>query len=474
MSFETVVGLEIHIRLATRTKLFCGCPNVAGGTPNSRVCPVCLGLPGTLPVLNAHAVTLGLRLAAALGAEIPEVSVFARKQYVYPDLPRNYQITQWDPPLAVGGALAGGVGRDAWRLPLQRLHLEEDAARLVHRPGELTLIDFDRAGAPLLEVVTEPALRSGAEAERSVRALQRLVRWLDVSAARPEAGDLRCDANVSVRPPGSTALGDRVELKNMNSSRGVRLAVAYEAKRQAALLEAGGEIPTETRTWDPARCETVLLRAKEDEPEYRYLQEPDLPPLRIHAEETKPELPEAPWTTERRFVSGLGLTREHAAVLTATRAMADLFESVLAAGAVPRGAAQLLTGEATALARERGATTASLPWRADLLAGIVGLVASGAVPASRTRDLLVAVLDRGADPAAEIARRGWAAVTDPDQLGEWIDAVLDRAGEQVAAYREGKRGLVGWFVAQVVAASGGRAEPQTVARLLEERLKQSG
>ncbi len=472
MNYETVVGLEIHIRLATATKLFCGCANRSGGVPNSRVCSVCLGLPGTLPVLNARAVSLGLRLAAALGADIPEVSIFARKQYVYPDLPRNYQITQWDPPLAVGGALVGGVGGDPWRVPLRRIHLEEDAARLTHRAGADTRIDFDRAGAPLLEVVTEPVLRSGAEAERSVRALQRLVRWLEVSAARPEAGDLRCDANVSVRVRGSAALGSRVELKNMNSSRGVRLAVAYEAMRQEALLAAGGEVLTETRTWDPDRCETVLLRAKEDVPEYRYLPEPDLPPLRITAAEARPALPEAPWTRERRFVSELGLTQEHAAVLTASRAMADLYESVLAEGASARNAAQLLTGEATALARERKTPMVSLPWQAPRLARLVDLIASGVVPAARTRELLVAILDREADPVEEVERRGWTVVIDQDLLGPWIETVLDRSEVQVAAYRGGKRGLLGWFVAQVVTLSGGRADPGSVARLVAARLSE--
>lgn len=470
MTFETIIGLEIHLRLATATKLFCACPVEGPGGPNTKICPVCLGLPGTLPVLNGRAVGLGLRLAAALEATPAPVSLFARKQYVYPDLPRNYQITQLDPPLATGGRIEGLTADGLWAVPLTRLHLEEDAARLEHRSDGPSGVDFDRAGAPLAEIVTAPFPGAGAEAERCVRALQRLARWIGVSAARMEAGELRCDANISIRPAGSLGLGPRVELKNMNSARGVRLAVDHEAARQAGIVASGETVEEETRTWDPVRRRTVTLRRKEDEPDYRYLPEPDLPPLRPDPASIQQDLPELPWRRELRFRDELGLDPERAAAATAHRAVADFLEEVVAAGAAPRAAANLLWGAAAAVANERGVDLAEPDWSIEHLAGLANLTASGDLPVRHAADLLLTSLDEGADPVEEAGRLGLLVEHDDARLEAWVDEAVAAAPDEAEACRAGRTALLGWFVGRVVELSGGRADPRRAAALLRDRL----
>jgi len=470
VSWETVVGLEVHLRLATRSKLFCGCANRYGGDPNSLTCPVCLGLPGTLPTLNRRAVELGVRLAVALGARVNPTSIFARKQYVYPDLPRNYQITQMDPPLAEGGALE--IGSDGRSIPLERLHLEEDAGRLDHEAPGYSRVDFNRAGTPLLEIVTPPALASGAEAEAFLRELQALARWLDASRARMEEGGMRCDANISLRRPGADVLGARVELKNMNSPRNVRLALEHEAVRMAALLDRGGEVREETRTWVPERRLTAVLRAKEDAPDYRYLPEPDLAPLtvaEVWAERIAAALPESRRRVRRRFTAELGLSDDAAAYLTGSRARAAFFEEAVACGVDAQAAARLLTGEGAALANERGTTVEQMGWSPAHIAELAGMVSSGEVLASHAPMLLAAMADGGRSPRDLAAREGLTVDRDPGRLEAWVDDVLAAHPDQVAAWREGRDAIESWLIGRVIAASGGTADPRDVRKTLAER-----
>jgi aspartyl-tRNA(Asn)/glutamyl-tRNA(Gln) amidotransferase subunit B len=465
------VGLEIHARLTTRSKLFCGCANDPAAPPNRAICPVCAGLPGSLPAVNAAAVRQAVRIALALGARVATVSRFDRKHYFYPDLPRNYQITQYERPLATGGVVTLADGS---RVPLERMHLEEDAAR-VRVPaggGGPWSIDLNRAGTPLIELVTAPVLGSGASAAATVAAVRRLLIHLAAGDGHLETGGLRCDVNVSLAGAPDPA-ASRVEIKNLNSLQAIARAVAYESVRQAGAANRGAGLTRETRSWDPIAGVTVPLRDKEAVRDYLYLPEPDLPPLELAAADVARlagELPELPVARERRFRRELGLTAEAARVLVETPERADRFEAVAARLGDPRVAARWLRGEWLAALRAAGLSeTDALPSHAEL-AELLVLLRDGTLSETSARAVLAEMLAGGGRAAAIVERRRLHRIDEPATLERWIEDVLAEHPREVARYREGKRALLDYFVGRVLARSDGRAEPREIRDRLRARL----
>jgi len=476
-AWEPVIGLEVHVHLKTRSKIFCRCENRFGADPNTLVCPVCLGYPGTLPVLNARAVELAATLALALGCEVAERSVFARKNYFYADLPKGYQISQFDRPLAMRGLLPLADSPRAIRV--HRLHLEEDAGKLLHEwPGGgptdgVSLVDFNRCGVPLVEIVSEPEIASAAEAEDYLRSLHQVLLFTGASDGNLEEGSLRCDANVSLRRPGEERLGTKVEVKNLNSFKHVAHAVDYEILRQAAVLDAGGTIPQETRSFDAESGRTRTLRGKEAAHDYRYFPDPDLPLLQLAAErlaELAAALPEMPWKRRTRLVEELGLPATDARDLVAQRELADYFEAVVAAApALPRAAANWVRNDVARELKERQATieSAIAPQR---LAEVLLLVENGEVSSGAARELLREIWTTDESAAAAMARLGLAQVRDETQLVAWVQEVLEKSPSQVAQVREGRTQVLGFLVGQVMKRSAGRAEPRRVQELVKAAL----
>ncbi len=470
---EALIGLELHVRLATRTKLFCGCRVDPAAAPNTHVCPVCAGLPGALPAPNAAAVRQGLRLAAALGCTVAPDSSFARKQYLYPDLPRNYQITQQARPLARGGVLEFGDDLAPGRLTLQGIHLEEDAGRSRSVHDGRVSVDLNRAGAPLAEIVTAPELRTGEEAYQVLRALRRLLRWLDVSEARMEDGDLRCDANISLRGPDG-APGPRVELKNLNTARGVARALEFERARLHARLADGLASVPETRAWNAEARRTEPLRAKETAADYRFLEDPDLPPLTgldAAAELARRALPELPGVRARRLARLHGLEPELLRAVTADRAACDRFEALARYAGDARAAARWCAGPVAALARERGAAVVPGAVR---LARLLRLEAVGRVAPPQARALLPLLVDDPRDPLAVAAAHGLTVAVAGADLEALAAAVLAETPAQVSAYHGGKAALLGWFVGRVLARVDGRADPAAVRAAVTRILTRGG
>jgi len=476
--FEAVIGLEVHVQLLTETKMFCRCPNRFGAAPNTLVCPVCLGYPGTLPVPNRHAVDLAVKLALALGCEVHPASVFARKNYFYPDLPKGYQISQFDRPLAEGGLLP--LSQHDKGVRIERLHLEEDAGKLLHEapgggalPGE-SLVDFNRCGVPLVEIVSRPDMASAGEAQDYLQTLHQLLLYTGTSDGNMEEGSLRCDANVSVRRRGETALGTKTEIKNVNSFRNVGRAIEHEIGRQIEIIAAGGRVVQETRGFDADTGTTRLLRSKEEAHDYRYFPEPDLPPLALTRERIaglRAELPELPWQRRARFVAEYGLSAADAQVLTATRELADYFETAAAVlPANPKGVANWVMGEVLRDLKERRVEISrSMP--PAHLAALVGMVDAGRLSNSAAKEVFAAIRESGEEPSAAVERLGLAQVSDASQIERWIDEVIEQNPGQVGQYRSGKIQVLGFLVGQVMKRSGGRAEPKAVQQLLRQALE---
>jgi aspartyl-tRNA(Asn)/glutamyl-tRNA(Gln) amidotransferase subunit B len=476
--FETVIGLEVHCQLKTATKIFCGCPNRFGAPPNTLVCPVCLGLPGALPVLNRRAVELALRASLALDAEVPRESIFARKNYFYPDLPKGYQISQYERPLALGGqvelTLRDGSTR---RVELLRLHMEEDAGKLMHEGlpwnDPKSGVDFNRSGVPLVEIVSRPDLRSPEEAQAYLVALRAILTYTDVSDGNMEEGSLRCDANVSLRPHGREALGTRVEIKNLNSFRHVARALEYEVARQTALLSAGGEVVQETRLWNAERGETAPLRSKEEAHDYRYFPEPDLPPLAVAAdwiEGARRSLPELPAERRRRFASEYALPPYDAGVLTQEREVADYFEAVARASGNAKAASNWVMNEVLRKLNEGGAALDGCPVTPERLATLIGLVDAGTLGSRGAKDVFETMWAEAADPREIVTREGLAQVSDAGALQSAVAELVAANPAQAATYRAGKTATLGWFVGQVMRRTGGQANPQVVQELLKQAL----
>lgn len=479
MSYEAVVGLEVHVQLKTRTKIFCRCPNRFGAEPNTLICPVCAGYPGSLPVLNREAVNLGVRLALALGCEVREHSLFARKNYFYADLPKGYQISQFDRPIAVGGALP--LAEHDKRVAIRRLHLEEDAGKLLHEapgggalPGK-SLVDLNRCGVPLVEIVSEPQLASPEEAQDYLQTLHQVLLFTATSDGNMEEGSLRCDANVSVRSPGSSMLGTKVEIKNLNSFRNLAKAIGFEVERQGGCLESGRRVVQETRTFDAAHGVTRTMRSKEEAHDYRYFPEPDLPPLllsRDRIEGLLHSLPELPWERRERFQVEYALGVMDARLLTATPQLAAYFEDAVAAYSEnPKGIANWVMTEVLGELKARKADLAEAiePQR---LADLVRLIDEGALSGRGAKQVLGEIWESGEGPAAAMQRLGLVQVRDADEIGVWVDQVLDEHPAPVAQYLDGKEKALGFLVGQVMKRSSGRADPRQARVLLRRSLRE--
>jgi aspartyl-tRNA(Asn)/glutamyl-tRNA(Gln) amidotransferase subunit B len=477
--WETVIGLEVHAQLLTRSKMFCGCATAFGAPPNAQTCPVCQGMPGVLPVINRRAVEFGLRTARALHCRINDECRFARKHYFYPDMPKNYQISQYEAPLAVDGWLEiesdGGVVR---RIGIERLHLEEDVGKLTHEGGvfetaSASLVDFNRAGVPLMEIVSWPDLRSPGDAAEYLRTLRTLLRYLGVCDGNMEAGSLRCDANVSIRRPGATELGTKVEIKNMNSFRHVRDALEHEAARQAHALERGERVVQETRLWNPERGVTVSMRSKEYAHDYRYFPDPDLVPVvpdPAWVSAIDRALPELPRARRQRFEEAYGLPPHDAALLTGDRALADYFEEAVRVHPNPKALANWIGSELLRELKGDPAAVTTSPIRPAALARLVALVDEGTISGKMAKELFERMTRTGEDPDAIVRCEGLRQVADEGAIGRVIDEVVAAHASVVEDYRRGKKQAAGFLVGQVMKATQGKANPQLVNRLLAERL----
>jgi len=468
---EAVIGLEVHVQLATRTKMFCGCPLSFGDPPNVHTCPVCLALPGALPVLNAHAVHYGVMVGLALGCDIAERSIFARKQYFYPDNPKAYQISQYETPLCTGGHLGD--------VRIHRVHLEEDAAKLVHighsgriHGADASIVDFNRGGTPLIEIVTEPDLRSAAQAREWLQLLRSTLRQLGVSDVNMEEGSLRADANVSVRPAGSDTLGTKTELKNMNSFRFLERGIDAELRRQRELIDAGSAVEQETLHFDPQSGSLTPLRSKEEAQDYRYFPEPDLPPLEVTAamvERARADLPELPADRQRRYEDELGLNAESARLLAFREGLGKWFERGLATGeAKPQPLATWITQDLAAVLA--GTEPADSKVEPEALATLVGMVTRKEVAASAGKTVLERLAADGGDPKAIVEAEGLAAMGDGDELEGLVQAAIDANPDAAEKIRAGKQQAVGAIIGHVMRETKGRADGGEVSRIVREKL----
>ena len=473
-AYETVIGLEVHIQLSTATKMFCGCAVAFGAPPNTLVCPVCLGLPGSLPVLNRRAVELGLRTALVLGCRIHAESQFHRKNYYYPDLPKNFQISQYQyadhPPLATGGALTLEAGPPR-RIGIRRVHLEEDTGKLVHAEGR-SLIDYNRSGVPLMEVVTEPDLRSPEDARAFLAQLRTILQYAGVSSGRLEEGTFRCDANLSLRVPGGPP-GIRSEVKNMNSLRSVERALHFEEARQRDILDRGEPVVQETRHWDEHREITFSSREKEEAQDYRYFPEPDLVPLRVDEAwiaRIRADLPELPEARRRRYQDVWGLPEHDARLVTATRPMADFFEETVRLFAQPKIVSNWLVGDVAAYLNAAGLEIDDIPMRPAHLADLLRLTDTGTLSGRSAKDVLEEMLRTGRPPAEIVRERGMVQISDEGLLRRLVDEVIAEQPGPVGDVRAGKERAMAFLVGQVMKKTQGRANPDLVNRILRERL----
>jgi aspartyl-tRNA(Asn)/glutamyl-tRNA(Gln) amidotransferase subunit B len=477
MQWEPVIGLEIHVQLATRAKIFSGASTAYGALPNTQACAVDLGLPGVLPVLNEAAVRMAIKFGLAIEAQIAPRSVFARKNYFYPDLPKGYQISQYELPVVHHGhldiMLDDGTAKS---IGITRAHLEEDAGKSLHEDFHgMTGIDLNRAGTPLLEIVSEPDMRSAKEAVAYMRKLHTLVRYLEISDGNMQEGSFRCDANVSVRPKGEQRLGTRTELKNLNSFRFVERAIEFEIARQIELLESGGMVVQETRLYDPIRNETRSLRVKEEAHDYRYFPDPDLLPLEIDTaliESVRAELPELPDAKKARFVHDFGLSNYDAAVLTSTRELATYYEdTVRHLGGNPKLAANWVMGELAAGLNREGKDISASPVSPAELAGLLKRIADNSISSKIAKEVFEAMWAGQGDADQIIEKRGLKQITDTSEIEAIIDEVLTRNPQQLTQYRIGKEKLFGFFVGQAMKASRGKANPQQVNEILKRKLR---
>jgi aspartyl-tRNA(Asn)/glutamyl-tRNA(Gln) amidotransferase subunit B len=473
--YEMVVGLEVHVQLRTRTKLFCNCSTQFGDPPNRNTCPVCLALPGSLPVVNESAVELATRAALALGAEVHEESIFARKNYFYPDLPKGYQISQFDKPLATDGGLVIGERPDGapLRIGITRVHMEEDAGKSIHdRFSGASAIDLNRAGVPLIEIVSEPDIRSSAEAGSYLRLLKQVLEYVDVSDLNMEEGSLRVDANISIRERGAAKLGTKTEVKNMNSFSGVERALEAEFARQVAIVDGRGTVEQETLLWDADRGTVRPARSKEGSHDYRYFPDPDLPPLRLTNEwiaRIRDRLPELPDARRRRFAEEYHLGAYDIDVLTASPRVADYFESVARAHGDAKTAANWVMGEVLAVLKNTGAPIQQFQVRPADLATLLDMVRAGAVSNTAAKRIFALMVQTGDRPEQIAEREGLAQVGDETQLASWVDEVLSTQAAEWQRYLAGEKKLLGVFVGAVMKKSGGRADPRKVNQLLAAR-----
>ena len=476
-AYDVVIGLEVHAQLATASKMFCGCSTRFGAPPNTHTCPTCLGLPGALPTPNAAAADLAVMVALALGCAVSPTSCFARKHYFYPDLPKGYQITQYDRPLATGGAVSWRLAGRTCTVRLARVHLEEDAGKSLHEgfpdSAGSAYLDFNRSGVPLVEIVTEPDLRSAEDAAEFARRLRAALVTIGASDANMEEGGLRCDANVSLRRRGESALGARTEIKNLNSFRALRRALEFEIARQARVLDAGGRVDTDTRLWDEAGGCTIAMRTKEDSEDYRYFPEPDLPPLAIAPDRIarlRAALPELPDARHARLASTYGLGDEEAAAMARTEATSAYFEAAAQASGDAAAACLWMRGELSRRLEDAGLAIERSRVTPQALGALVRMASSGVVSASAAKQILARMMATGEAADAVAGAEGLLQESGLEAIEHLVDDTLSKHPAQVAQYRAGKRAVAGFLVGQVIKASGGRANPSAVDRLVRARL----
>lgn len=475
--YETVIGLEVHAQLGTQTKIFCGCPVEFGAAPNTNVCPVCLGLPGALPVLSRQAVELAIAASLALHCKVNSFSRFARKNYFYPDLPKGYQISQYDQPIAEHGSLDIFAGGERKRIGITRVHMEDDAGKSIHEgfkdSERYTYVDLNRSGTPLIEIVSEPDMRSSDEAYAYLTETKQVLQYIGVSDCDMEKGQLRCDANVSVRLKGAPEFGTKAEVKNLNSFRFLKMALEYEVQRQVELIESGGKVAQETRLYNVETGETVGMRSKEHAHDYRYFPEPDLVPLRVSQlwlDQVKSSLPELPQDRRDRFVSQYGLREYDAQVLTATRAIGDYFEDAVSVSGDGRATANWVTGDLMGLLKAQGKEIAESPVSAKSVGELIALIGKGELSGKLGKEILPKMFETGESPRAIMEREGLQQISDSGALEKIVDAIIAGNPKQVEQYKSGKTTVIGFFVGQVMKASRGQANPAAVNELLKAKL----
>lgn len=478
MKYEAVIGLEIHCELKTKTKIFCGCATGFGAEQNTHVCPVCLGLPGVLPTVNKRVVEFGIKAGLATNCTINKYSKFDRKNYYYPDLPKNWQTSQYDLPIAEHGWVDIDVDGEKKRIRLTRIHMEEDAGKLVHsgttiKDSATSNVDYNRTGVPLLEIVSEPDLRSAEEARAYMEKIKAIMEYIDVSNCRMEEGNLRTDINVSLRPAGTKELGTRTEMKNINSFKNLEDAINYEIERQQEVLEDGGHVVQETRTFDPARGITLSMRSKENAHDYRYMPEPDLPPI-VTSEETiekyRSELPELPDARRARLEKEYGLSDYDAGIITSSRAMAEYFDAVVATGADPKLAANWIMGDLAKNLNEDGIDIAKSPVSAERLGKMIGLIMKDTISGKIAKKVFKEMWTNEDDPEKIVKDKGLVQITDTGAIEAAVDAAIAANPKAVAEYKGGKKKAIGALVGQVMKATRGKANPQMVNKMLAEKL----
>ena len=478
MKYEAVIGLEIHCELKTKTKIFCGCATGFGAEQNTHVCPVCLGLPGVLPTVNKRVVEFGIKAGLATNCTINKYSKFDRKNYYYPDLPKNWQTSQYDLPIAEHGWVDIDVDGEKKRIRLTRIHMEEDAGKLVHsgttiKDSATSNVDYNRTGVPLLEIVSEPDLRSAEEARAYMEKIKAIMEYIDVSNCRMEEGNLRADINVSLRPAGTEELGTRTEMKNINSFKNLEDAINYEIERQQEVLEDGGHVVQETRTSDPARGITLSMRSKENAHDYRYMPEPDLPPI-VTSEETiekyRSELPELPDARRARLEKEYGLSDYDAGIITSSRAMAEYFDAVVATGADPKLAANWIMGDLAKNLNEDGIDITKSPVSAERLGKMIGLIMKDTISGKIAKKVFKEMWTNEDDPEKIVKDKGLVQITDTGAIEAAVDAAIAANPKAVAEYKGGKKKAIGALVGQVMKATRGKANPQMVNKMLAEKL----
>jgi len=474
MEFETVIGLEIHAQMLTDTKIFCGCSTKFGSAPNSHTCPVCLGMPGVLPVLNKKVVEYAMKMALATNCTINPANSFARKNYFYPDLPKGYQISQYAYPLAEHGYVFLDVNGESKKIGITRIHMEEDAGKLMHDENNpASYVDLNRTGVPLIEIVSEPDMRSPAEAADYLKRLHEILVYLEICDGNMEEGSFRCDANVSIRPKGQKEFGTRAELKNMNSFRNVQRALEYEIKRQQYLVENGQKIVQETRLWDDTQGVTNPMRSKEEAHDYRYFPDPDLVPILIDdawVEKIRKELPELPLARRERFLKDYQIPAYDAGVLTADKALADYFEEVVRLCDKPKAASNWVMGDVLRFLNEEKRDIRNCPISPASLAEMISLIEEGTISGKMAKDIVVEMYKGGKSPKIIVEEKGMVQITDEGELIKTITAIIDANPNQLADYRGGKEKLFGFFVGQVMKATQGKANPQLVNDMLKKML----
>lgn len=477
MDYEIVIGLEVHSELKTKSKIFCGCSTQFGSDQNTNVCPVCLGLPGVLPVINEKVIEFAIRAGLALNCEILPFSKFDRKNYYYPDLPKNFQTSQYDLPIAVNGYLDIEVEGQTKRIGITRVHMEEDAGKLVHsgtiNNSDYALVDYNRTGVPLIEIVSEPDIRTPEEAKAYLEKLKAILQYIDVSDCKMEEGSLRCDANISLRPRGTEPFGTKAEIKNLNSFRSVQRGLEYEAARQEQVLEEGGRVIQETRSWDEAKGITLSMRSKEQAHDYRYFPEPDLVPIIVEpakVEEIRQSLPELPDARQKRLMNDYGLSSYDASVITASKAMADYFDETVACQADAKSVANWLMGEVSKHLNTAGLDIEACPVTPAKLAGMIALIDKGTISGKIAKTVFEDMWSSGKDADTVVKEKGLVQISDASAIVAIVDSVIAANPQSVADFKAGKEKAIGFLVGQIMKQTKGRANPEMVNKLLRERL----